>query len=252
MIKTRKIKRIITELIKGYILVLKSIFFKVDYKKFDLPVKISTAIIILGLIGLLRSFISILFGIKFFNGVYFTFDLGALFTMFVFPIFLCFFPAMIITSTFKLWNFKINPKNIIGFFFFMQFVHILIPFLEWLQFRFCIPCSFPISPPQIYLKLAISPLALTPLIFFVTNACTLGINTAWVFASIATIKYGMNYKVPLKRFLFVSMIIFYIIYVISYPAYLLFYSQGNNFYYAMTYLVGTIGAILYFKSKILT
>jgi len=243
------IKKSFLEITKGFLLIFKSIFLKINYNKINLPVNIFISIIILALIGLFRTLVSILLKISFHGGVWFSFDLGVIFTMLVFPVFLCFFPAMILDFFFKSWKVNVDSRNILGMNFFIQFIHLFIPLFEWLQRNFNIPCSLSLVPQKLYLDFAISPLASTPLIFTITNACTLGISVAWFFATIVIIKYGLNCKVPVLKYLLVLMLIFYIIYVLTYPTYYLFYSYGNNFYYGMVYLLGSIGPILYFKSK---
>ncbi|MCK4763244.1 MAG: hypothetical protein KAW12_13690 [Candidatus Aminicenantes bacterium] len=237
------------KIFKGFLLVLKSLFVKIDYTRLNLPVKLSYALIILAFTGLTRTFISIALGINFHGGVWFTFDPGVMFDMMMFPIFLALFPAMMVDYAFTKWRVKVAPLTTVGFFFYLQVVHIMIPFFEFLQRKFHIPCFIPLVPAELYLKFAISPLALTPLIFLVTNACTLGITMAWLISTAATIRFGIRGRAPVFRFLLLLMGTFYIIYVLTYPTYLLFFSHGNNFYYAMIYLLGSIGPVIYFKSR---
>jgi hypothetical protein len=224
---------------------------KVDYKRFSLPITINKACVILAMLGVLRTLVSISLGIRFHGGVWFLWDLGVMFAMIWFPIFLALFPAMIVDYACKKWRIQISSDVILGFFFYLQVVHLLIPFLEFLQRSYHIPCFIPLIPSGSYLVVAISPLALTPLIFLVTNACTLGITSAWMISTITTIRFGKVNQIPMGRFLFLLMGIFYVIYVITYPTYLLFYSHGNNFFYGMTYLLGSLGPYMYFKTQMI-
>lgn len=233
----------------GFGAIYKSLVLRVDDKCFSLPMKLVPALLMLALIGLGRTVISVLLDIRFHSGVWFTFDAGVVFTMLVFPIFLALFPGMVVDYACRKWRVKLDSQVILGFFIFLQGVHILIPFLEFIQRKFLIPCSIPLISSRVYPLAAISPLATTPLIFLLTYASTLGITTAWLISTAATIRFGLRNRIPLGRFWLLLMGIFYVIYVLTYPTYWLFFSQGNNFYYGMIYLLGSIGPVLYFKER---
>ncbi len=237
------------KLISGFGSIYKFLFMRVDERCFSLPVKLIPALSILALIGLARTAISVLLNIRFHSGVWFSFNPGVVFAMLFFPVFLAFFPGMMVDFACRRWRVKIAGETILGFFFFVQGVHILIPFLEFLQRSLRIPCSAPLISGRIYLTAAISPLALTPLIFLVTYASTLGITAAWLISTAATIRFGVSRRIPIGRFLLLLMGTFYVIYVLTYPTYWLFFSHGNNFYYGMIYLLGSIGPVIYFKER---
>lgn len=243
----RKIKFL--KLLSGFFIILRSVLFKTDYRKLELKLNLNLTIIILSIIGVLRVLLSILLRIRFHNGVQFIFDPGMIFAMLIFPVFLAFFPAMILDYFFKKWEINITTRTLLGFFSSLQVIHLTIPFFEYIQRIFHIQCYIPLIPAHSYLKAAVSPLAFSPLIFLITNACTLGITLAWIISTITTIKLGLVHKAPILKFILLLMGIFYIIYVLTYPTYLLFYSHGNNFYYGMTYLLGSVGPVLYFKMK---
>ena len=248
MVTKNKIKGTFFEIIRGYLSVFKSLLFRIDYEKLNFPVKISTAIIIMALIGIIRTLIHYYFGFIFADGVWYTPDPAVLFTMAVWINFLCFFPAMIIDYTYRSIGVKVNTRKILGFAFFVQFIHVIVLLFDFLQITFGIPYAFPIQP-DLYLLLSISPLALTPLIFLITIPTSLGTTIGWFLASALYIKHAFHHKALTGKLLLALGIIFYVSYVISYPTLMASYMYKNNFFYGMTYVVAIIGALIYFKSK---
>lgn len=245
----RSRREVLISLLLGFPRVLKSMFRRVDYSNIALPVNLTRALAILGLIGLARVIISVLLGIRFHGGFWFTFDPGVVLTMLVYPAFLCFFSAMAIDYACRSWKMGIETRTILGLTFFLQFVHLGIPFLEWIQRALRFPVSVPLIPVEKYVIASVSPLALTPAILLVTSASTLGIIAAWMIATVVLIRFGIRHRLPFFRYMFLLMAVFYLNYVVGYPTYWLFYLYGNNVFYAATYLVGTIGPVLYFKSR---
>jgi hypothetical protein len=245
----RSRRDVLKSLLLGFPRVLKSMFRRIDYSNIALPVNLTQALAILALIGLARTMISVLLGIRFHGGLWFSFDPGVVLTMLVYPAFLCFFPAMAIDYACRSWKTGIETRTILGLAFFLQFVHLGIPFLESIQRTLRFPVCVPLIPLEKYGIAAVSPLALTPAIFLVTRACTFGITAAWLIATVVLIRFGSVNRVPMVRFLILLAAVFYLVYVITYPTYWLFFLYGNNFFYAMTYLVGAVGPVLYFKSR---
>jgi len=247
--KNDGIKGIINPLLEGYKLFFKSIFNRANYKRLDFPFRMSVAISVLAVIGLIRTFLSI--------GVYinkYELNLIWIFCMVVFPNFLCFFPAMILDWFFQEWKLGIKSKNIFGFFFFAQVLHVFIPLLDRLSklLNINIYDFLPIVSEDIYFKLTVSPIAFSPLIFLFAGA-SLGTLTAWLIMTIATVKYGIDNKVPKLRYFVILMIIFYIVFSVTYPPHLISFRYintkipENDFYYSMNFLIGSIGGILYFE-----
>ncbi len=241
--------RSVLRLFKNFFHVLIGIFKKENYKRVELHTSLNLSIVVLSCIGIFRFFLSIGLGIRFHEGVWFILDPGVFFTMIFFPVFLALFPAMIVDYKFSKWGIKNSTKNVLGLFTSIQVVHIFIPFFEFIQKKFALQCFIPLIPQKYYIPVSISPVATSPLIFLITNACTLGITIAWIISTIAVIRFGFSFKVPTVKFVLLMMSVFYIIYVITYPTYLLFFSHGNNFFYGMIYLLGSIGPYLYFKQR---
>jgi len=251
-INNKELKITISKLVKGYILFLKSIIFKVDYKEFDMSFKIFPAVLIVIAIGMVRTILSI--------GFYGGFDVKLvwIFCMAVFPLFTCFFPAMILDYASKRWDWGIKSRNIFGIFFFAQGLHVIIPLIDRLANILKIRSFALVSLSEsLYFKLTLSPLSLTPLTFLVTPVSSLGVIIVWFMVSVFLIKYGIYNKVPKLKFFSVLMIIFYIIYLTTYPTivinfqYVRSYVPEADFYYSLPFLIGAIGGILYFESKIL-
>ncbi|MFA6378480.1 MAG: hypothetical protein WCX16_01705 [Candidatus Omnitrophota bacterium] len=246
----RNTLKVLGKMLRGFVLVGHSVIRPINYKEISLSINTLSIIGLLASFGLARTIISVSLGLRFAAGVWFSLDPEVIMTMLIFPVFLCFFPAMIIDFAFSKWKLRTPPENILGLFFYLQGVQVIIPFLDGLQILCGIPYYLFDIPDEFYYKLAISPLAATPLIFSVTKLSSLGIIVAWTFVSIAIFRYGMHWKAPRLKFTLLLMATFYLLYVVIYPPILLFFLHQNNFYCAMYFLLGAIGGILYFDSKI--
>lgn|GEM_PF-2546136 len=245
----KNVFKVLSQALQGFALVGRSVIRPIDYGKISLPINIPSAVGVLACFGVARTIISASLGLRFAEGVWFSLNPEVILTMLIFPVFLCFFPAMIIDAAFSRWKLKVSPENILGLFFYLQGVQVIIPFLDKLQILFGIPYYFFEIPDETYYKLAISPLATTPLIFCITKISSLGILTAWIFTGVAIFCYGIKQKAPLLRLILLLMTIFYVLYVVIYPTNLLFFLHQYNFYYAMYFLLGATGGILYFDLK---
>ena len=236
-------------LISNFLLLIKSLFFKIEYRRLDLPVSIPVAIIILASVGLFRNIASVLLGVRYGHTVWFVLEPSVLFTMAVFPFFLCFFPAMFVDYFAQLWKVKVSTRNILGIFFYMQFIQVVIPFFDKLQTMYRIPYYVQIVSMDTWVKLALSPLALTPLILVITNFSSLGIDVAWLFVTFVLLSYGVRNRFPIVRYVLLIAGVFYIVFVMAYPGNYLFFRYENLFFCGLYYLVGALGGLIYFKSK---
>lgn len=196
--------------------------------------KLILGILILALIGIFRVILEVKLGINL-DGKWFSYDGDILFAMAAYPIYLCFFLFMCLHILFKLFNIKNSQNKLISFLFFIQFMHLLIPWLDYLGFEYGIPynttpylnaqsmaANFTLNPfsslPSIYYL----PVYFTPLILFFTIVTTFGINTIWLLTGIAFVIFLKKLKVSAPKITLLMLIIFQIIYWPVYKYYFVF------------------------------
>lgn len=209
--------------------------------------KLSIALFILGSIGILRNFLEVFIGGAWANE-WFALTPDIFFTMFFYPIYLCFFPTMILYLISKLLKLDIQISKLFSLFFLLQISHLFIPFFDCLGDKCQIPHSYLIQTPT-YIKMIFSPLAFTPFIMFFTRPTSLGINITWFFITFILIKlYIKQFKQPVLRSLLALGFSFYILYISIYPNYSFFLNErqiGNNYLFGLFFMLMSIPSIIF-------
>jgi len=243
----------------GYIELFKYLF---SYHKIthllNVPLSTNMIIVILGSIGVLRNVMEYYIAGKLARG-WFLLTPDVFLTMFIFPIFLCFFATTLLHFFSNRLNLNVKIKEILSVLFFLQIVHLIIPFFDglapichnllYVDFR-CLPIIFNI-PELLYIKLIFSPLALTPFILFVTTYSSLGIALAWMFVGFILIKlYLKHFKFPVIKSVLALSITFYIVYLCVYVLYHFFINEvilGSNYMYGLFFVFMSIPSVMYVK-----
>ena len=236
----------------------------VSKNKKDRFKKLFDIILILIALGLIRLFLEVLFNIDL-NGKWYSFDTDIIFVMSVFPFYLTFFLTMVTHLIFKLFKIDININKLLFLFFFFQFFHILIPFLDFLGNIFEIPHTFEYYNTICYglnpfegTSFLRSLVTLTPLVIFYTcpDLITLGISVSWLIAGFIFFNFLVKkLKISISKSLIIIIIIFQIIYWPIYRYFVVFdnlfrYLTKINYYnhygYGLYFLIfGIIGLIYY-------
>jgi hypothetical protein len=176
-------------------------------------------LMVLMVIGFARNLLSVVFGIKilflepiYTNGIFpgfYSMRPDIVFTMTVAPVFLCFFGALILSLLLRLFNKQRGDKEVLSLCFHLQIFHLLVPFLDILNFKFDIPYYIQIFPASVLLSF------MTHLIVM-----TVGIIAVWILSGVAVIRFLKDICriSPLKIFL----IIFLTFNLLFWPIYMLF------------------------------
>lgn len=158
--------------------------------------KLSVTLVILALIGIIRVILQVQYKI-FLDDKWFSFDPDILFTMACYPVYLCFFMFMCLHLILKLFKVHHKEEQLISFFFWIQLMHLLIPFLDAIGFRYNIPCNmhpylnaqgmsfgFSLNPFANMKSIWSLPIYFTPLLLLFTRVTTFGINMTWFLVSL--------------------------------------------------------------------
>ncbi len=208
-------KSSLINLYQGYFSILKYIFTgRNDGKFLQLNFGLPFILIVLMAIGFARNLLAVLFGIRliFPGGMFFGFYSmrpDIVFVMAVFPVYLCFFGALILSLFLRVFSKQRYDKEILSICFYLQALHLLVPFLDILNFKIDIPFYFQIFP-------------IAALQFLVAHVIvmTVGIIVVWMLSGVAVIRFLKDlFQIsPLKIFL----IIFLIFNLFLWPIYLIF------------------------------
>ncbi len=238
-------------------------------------IKLVGAISILILIGILRTIAEVKLGI-FLDEKWFSYDKDILFAMACYPIYLCFFTFMCLHIICKLFQIKNSGSKIIIFLFFIQFMHLLIPPLDYIGFKYGMfyntapylnsqgmSYGFSLNPFSGLKNNYLFPVYFTPLILLFTRVTTFGINLTWILVGIAFfifLRKALN--TTIKNSVFIILILFQLLYWPIYKYYFVFdglfnkvagIHYYNQYGYGMYFLdFGTIGLIYFlavFKKK---
>ena len=212
--------------------------------------KIISVIFILGLIGVTRNILEVYIGGKWARA-WFSLKPDVLFTMFFFPIFLCFFSITLLHFFSNHLGLKINIREILSVLFLLQVLHLFIPFFDGLAHLYNIPFRLLVSGP-LYIKLIFSPIAFTPLILLFTWPTSLGINIVWFFVSFILIKtYIKKFGFPVLKSVLALSFTFYLVYMSVYPVYLFFLNEvliGSSWMFGLFFMFMSIPSIMYVKT----
>jgi len=130
------------KLFNGYISLAKEIFCIENQEEFfELELNPWSMITILGLIGLLRNVLEVLLKIRI-HPKWYVLDIDINFTMFFFPIYFCFFGSFIIYLISRFFNQRVPYKRLISLTFYLQFLHLLVPFIDYIGLKNNIPWAF--------------------------------------------------------------------------------------------------------------
>lgn len=199
------------DICSGYSDLIKELFFiKNEKKYFNLNLRIVGIILILGAIGILRNIGEVIFDINPY-GYWYTMHPSILFTMFFFPMYLSFFSSFVIFNISNLFKLHLNLLSIFSLSFYLQAVHLLVPFVDKIAFKNNLPFEFHIAfiPNKIY--------------FFNIIVMTIGIMAAWFITFIIFVKvFIFRFKVPPIKSIISLFISFLIIYLPVYHIWPLF------------------------------
>jgi hypothetical protein len=213
-------------------------------------INVCSMFIILGIIGLFRNILEVALGGQWARA-WFSLKPDVLFTMFFYPVFLCFFSTTLLHFFSNQFGLKIKIRQIVSVLFLLQIVHLFIPLFDGLADFYNIPCRL-YYDTILYKKLIFSPLALTPLILLFTWPTSLGIDIAWLFVSFILLKvYLKQFKFPVFESLAVLTISFYIIYMSIYPIYFFFINEtiiGSNWMFGLFFIFMSIPSAIYVKT----
>ena len=236
--------------LQGYLELFTYLFSSKNKHLLNTHLNLIIMIIILGLIGLSRNFLEVWIGGDWARA-WFALTPDVFLTMLFYPIFLCFFPTTLLYFFSRLFKLKVNIKAILSLLFFIQIIHLIIPFFDGLANVYNIPFNFEVSS-TIYTKLIFSPVALTPLILFFTKPTSFGIDIVWIFLSFIFLKlYLKHFRFPVIESLSVLIITFYITYMSIYPTYYFFLNEsiiGSNYMFGLFFMFMSIPSIIYVKT----
>lgn len=206
-------------------------------------------VIILGTIGVSRNILEVAIGGEWARG-WFDLTPDVFFTMFFYPIFLCFFSTTLLHFFSHLLGLKVEINKLFIIIFFLQFLHLFIPFLDGVADFYNLPYRLDFNV-AIYKKLIFSPLALTPLILFFTWPTSFGIDIAWVLVSIVFLYfYIKRLDLSVVKSLGALSLTFYIVYMSIYPIYFFFINEGivgSNYMFGLFFMFMSIPSLMYVK-----
>ena len=215
--------------------------------------------VVLGSIGTVRNLLEVAIGGAWANA-WFALKPDIFFTMVIYPVFLAFFPALLLWSFSALFKIRVKMSDLFSLFFLMQLLHLVIPFFDCLADRFRIPHGVHIFrgedhiPLQAYVAMIFSPVAFTPLILLVTRPTSLGIDIVWMFVAFVLMKtYIRHYRFPVIRSLAALGLTFYLLYLSIYPAYLFFLNErifGSNFAFGLYFMFLSIPSVCFVDTVI--
>lgn len=231
-------------------------------------IKLTLAIATLAFIGILRTVLEVKFKI-FLDEKWFSYDRDILFVMAFYPIYLCFFTFMCLHVTFGLFQIRNTGNKLITFLFFIQFVHLLIPVLDYIGFRYNIPYNitpylnaqsmsqgFSLNPFSDLKNIYCLPIYFTPLILLFTRVTTLGINIAWLMTGIAFFFFlRKELKIAFKDAVLIILLGFQTLYWPIYKYYFVFDGlfnkisgtrYFNHYGYGMYFFVFGLIGLIYF------
>ncbi len=179
----------------------------IDERKFLSSNNLFLTILVLGLIGIARNTEEVILGITL-NPKWYSLEPDVLFTMFSFPIYLCFFTAFIFYSLSRIMTPSLSYKRIFNCCFNLQLLHLVIPIFDFIGLKLNIHYSFYIF----------KSIALDNFYFFPALIMTLGIIIAWLVA-LLLVSLAFFRKLTNWRFWLVLSIVFSTLY---WPIYHLF------------------------------
>lgn len=171
--------------------------FRFSYKSKNIWLTTTFVIAVLMLIGIVRVVLEVELGIIL-DSKWFSYEPDILFVMAFYPVYLCFFLWFVVATLLQLMEIRFSHQKLFSFFFWIQFLHLLIPFGDYIAITYGIPWNhepllnsagmmsgFTISPFFEMPNLLWFPVYFTPAILFFTNVTTFGINIAWLLSGIA-------------------------------------------------------------------
>jgi len=242
----------VKNIFKGYLGLFKYLFFSRTIEIFKVNISTGTMIIFLGLTGISRNILEVILGGKWARA-WFSLSPDVLFTMFFYPIFLCFFSTTLLHFFSNKLGLKVKIKEILSVLLLLQIMHLFIPLFDGIADLYNIPYRIYFSGP-LYQKLIFSPLAFTPLILLFTWPTSLGIDITWFFVSFILLKlYLKHFKFPVFESLLALSISFYIVYMSIYPVYFFFINEtviGSNYMFGLFFMFMSLPSVMYVKMQL--
>jgi hypothetical protein len=201
----------------------------------------------LGLLGIARNLLEVFIGGAWAN-LWFALKPDIFFTMFCYPVFLCFFSTTLLYFFSRLLKLEVKIGEILSLCFLLQVSHLFIPFFDGLAGWLSIPYNY-LLPVSTYRTLLFSPLAFTPLIMFFTRPTSLGIDLTWLWITFILVKlFCRHYRFSVWRSLTVLAATFYILYMSIYPNYSFFLNErviGSNVMFGLFFLFMSIPSVMF-------
>lgn len=196
------------KILDGYIsLVREMLGLRNDASFLSLPAKLGTLIVICGLIGLVRNWVSASWNVL--PGFY-GFQLDMIWTMFIFPIQLFLFPGALLHWLLHLLGYRhIRVETLFSLSFHLQILHLIIPFFDWLGYHLGMPWYYTIGTEIIRTRWYTNLLYMTPGVLVAW--WTTGYLVAKVLKQRLGVRWSITIFASLTTFLF-----------ILFPTYLLF------------------------------
>jgi hypothetical protein len=248
----RKFKRTsISEILTGFLAILKELFsIRNNQEYFRMGKNILLQVLVLGIIGVLRTVLETVFGIKFMfdpNEKWYSLAPDVLFVMFSFPVYLCFSGALLIHIFYRLFGLKLSYPKLVSFAFYLQVLHLIVPFFDFVAHRYQIRHLF-MLPDYLVFKYSVTGIPVS-----------LGIIVVWIVTMYLMIKMfvrrsGNNTALSLLALLFSYLLLIIPIYYI-FPLFNVAFNalarNGMGFYdvfwgYGLFFYVASFLSILYF------
>jgi len=152
-------------LLNGYVSLIKEAFgVKNDGAFLVLPANLGILVLACGMIGLTRNALHVLL----ITPIFYSFAPDILWTMFFWPIHLFLFPSAVLHYILRISGYsRINVESLFSLAFYLQLLHLLVPFIDWIGFAFGLPWMYELGMPAMTTDLYINFLVMTPGIIFV-------------------------------------------------------------------------------------
>jgi hypothetical protein len=171
------------------------------------PAGVRTMLALAAAIGLARNVLSVWLGIVGPGGKWYSFDPDIVYAMLFWPPHLLFFGVLMIHGGLRLVGVRgVSRQQLLAYFFYLQTLHLLVPFLDLLGFSIGLPYRFPLWEGH----------GMTP---YFSNGITmtLGIIAAWLITFRAAFRILLvRLRVPKVRSLLVMTVVWLLIVATTY------------------------------------
>ena len=252
----KDLKKQIKLYIKGYFSIIKNIFFIDNSRDFEnIEIKnishLLFLIFITGFIGIFRNYLQVKLGI-FLTKKWYCFDCDINFVMTIYPIFFFLSTPMIFDYLMKKSNIKFSYTKFLSMMFYIQIVHLIIPFIDYIGLKLNINPFIPIFP-----KIQNS-------FFYGKSLMPLGVIIIWLLVIVFIYKLLKSYFIKQKIILIIGFFIlnFYFWFIYHFWPFLnlignsIFKIKGDSYsnfygYGFFFYFMSILGFFYYLKNNFL-